>query len=278
MPSHRFAQEKRHFQTKMNREADEEAKDHQTEVAKRRIEPKFTSVEDRPHGKRCMSEEEVYAQARDQATRAHDRRGCRHFEVKPNGDTREFPAGGKCVIGLEHMAQSRSQQETPLEATFGRITRLTEDQLKARAEPRPLRQSEAIEYTEGFYKAGACVPAVDMHSKSVKSGFGFQGQDLKAKRISEKLWQARGAGVGGATANQAADPSKWKTYQEVERERRLQYEQRLVSALPDEYVPPVEEFAAPPPAEETPPETKKEKRAREKMAAKNQQGKQLATH
>lgn len=137
-----------------------------------------------PHGKRFLHEAHVFYPYKLSASQQI--RGCRHYP-----DRAHASGGAELVPRGKHMlngAQTRSSLETSFESTLGRITRLTENDLHARNESGGGGRRDAIEYTLDFYKKGACVPAVDMHSKASKSGFGFATQDLKAKRISEKLW------------------------------------------------------------------------------------------
>jgi hypothetical protein len=101
-------------------------------------------VEDRPRGKYCRLESDVYAAAKDAAARVTH--GCKHFPDRSFGGSRDFPAGGKNMVNGAHQ---RSSRETQIEETLGRITRLSENELHARNER---KKCDAIEYSKDFYK------------------------------------------------------------------------------------------------------------------------------
>jgi len=141
-------------------------------------------------------------------------------------------------------ALQECKEETSLDQQCGRIHRLSESELHARNEH---PGEKGVEYRVGFYKFGACVPAVvDMsRSRGAKTLFGFEVKDLKSQRVSGKLWKEN------RTKRMDVDPSKLKTYKQVAAERELAYEQQLVAELPDEIRPPEEEVIVEP-VEETP--------------------------
>ena len=91
-------------------------------------------------------EESVYSSTRAASERRAREQGCRHFPVRTFDEQRDFPSGGKNMV---NGAQQRSSAETPLEATLGRIQRLSENELHRRNEG---RRQHAMEYTKDFYK------------------------------------------------------------------------------------------------------------------------------
>lgn len=242
-------------------------------VVKPKKEYVFTSLEDRPRGKHVLHEDDVYLQAK-LAAAAKSVSGCKHFpSAQPHsqrstlanigwgGEQKQFVTGGKTV---DNRAQALTSAETTIEQTFGHLARLSEAELNRR---NGLHLSGAglaggIEYTPGFYRMGACVPCSDMsRSRGAKSQFDFEGQNLRAKLTSEKLWKQN------RLQRREVDARKMRSYAEVEAERALDYERRLVESLPEEMKAPVEDFAPPPepaPAPVPVAESRREKKLREK--------------